>query len=412
MIHGRGDMARPLQFPPALAILIGCAGTERPSAVDRRGCHRPLAASHTGGFVRPVNQHHKLQEWVEEMARLCEPDQIVWIDGSEEEKERLTQEAAATGEVIPLNPGKAARLPLPSHGRQRRRPDRGPDLHLHHAARRRRTDQQLDVAGRGLPPGERDLRRRHAGADDVRDPLLDGAGGLALQQDRRRADRQHLRGAEHADHDPRRRRGAEAARHRRRVHQVPAQQGRPGHQAPADPALPRGQHDLERRLGLRRQRAAGQEVPRPAHRQLSGQAGRLAGRAHADHGRGEPRGPRRVRRRRLPQRLRQDQPRHDDSARRPEGQGLPHLDRRRRHRLDADRHRRPALGHQPGNRLLRRGAGHELEDQPEHDEDHQPQDDLHERRAGQGRHACGGKAARASRPPKVGTGKAGPGSPA
>jgi phosphoenolpyruvate carboxykinase (GTP) len=50
-----------------------------------------------------VNQHRKLQEWVEEMARLCEPDQIVWIDGSEEEKERLTQEAAAAGEVTLLN---------------------------------------------------------------------------------------------------------------------------------------------------------------------------------------------------------------------------------------------------------------------------------------------------------------------
>ena len=203
---------------------------------------------------------------------------------------------------------------------------------------------------------------------------------------------------EHADHDPRRRRGAEAARRRRRVHQVSPQQGRPGHQAPADPALSRGQHDLERRLGLRRERLVGQEVSRAAHRQLSGQAGRLVGRAHADHGRGEPRGPRRVRRRRLPQRLRQDEPRHDDSAGGSEGQGLPHLDRRRRHRLDADRHRRPALGHQPGNRLLRRCAGDELQDQPEHDEDDQPEDDLHERRADQGRHrVVGGRRGRAAR---------------
>jgi phosphoenolpyruvate carboxykinase (GTP) len=53
-----------------------------------------------------VNQHRKLQEWVEEMARLCGPDRIVWIDGSEEEKERLTRDAAATGEVVPLNPEK------------------------------------------------------------------------------------------------------------------------------------------------------------------------------------------------------------------------------------------------------------------------------------------------------------------
>ncbi len=50
-----------------------------------------------------MNQHRKLQEWVEEMARLCGPDQIVWIDGSDEEKDRLTQEAAATGEVVVLD---------------------------------------------------------------------------------------------------------------------------------------------------------------------------------------------------------------------------------------------------------------------------------------------------------------------
>ena len=38
MIHGRGDMARPLQFPPGVAILIGCAGTERCNGVgwDKR----------------------------------------------------------------------------------------------------------------------------------------------------------------------------------------------------------------------------------------------------------------------------------------------------------------------------------------------------------------------------------------
>jgi len=34
---------------------------------------------------------------------MCGPDQIVWIDGSEEQKERLTQEAASTGEVVVLD---------------------------------------------------------------------------------------------------------------------------------------------------------------------------------------------------------------------------------------------------------------------------------------------------------------------
>jgi phosphoenolpyruvate carboxykinase (GTP) len=44
-----------------------------------------------------------VQAWVGEMAKLTKPDKIVWIDGSEAEKERLTKEAFATGELIELN---------------------------------------------------------------------------------------------------------------------------------------------------------------------------------------------------------------------------------------------------------------------------------------------------------------------
>jgi phosphoenolpyruvate carboxykinase (GTP) len=53
-----------------------------------------------------VNQHRKLQDWVEEMAQMCQPDKIVWIDGSEEERAALTRQAVATGEVSPLNEDK------------------------------------------------------------------------------------------------------------------------------------------------------------------------------------------------------------------------------------------------------------------------------------------------------------------
>lgn len=44
-----------------------------------------------------------VQKWVYEMAKLTKPDSIVWIDGSEQEKERLMKEAFATGELIRLN---------------------------------------------------------------------------------------------------------------------------------------------------------------------------------------------------------------------------------------------------------------------------------------------------------------------
>lgn len=42
-------------------------------------------------------------QWVEEMARLTKPDKIDWLDGSEEERVRLTEEAVRTGELKYLN---------------------------------------------------------------------------------------------------------------------------------------------------------------------------------------------------------------------------------------------------------------------------------------------------------------------
>ncbi|WXB00251.1 phosphoenolpyruvate carboxykinase (GTP) [Pendulispora brunnea] len=40
------------------------------------------------------------------MVALCKPDQVVWVDGSEEEKDRLTQEATQAGVLMPLNQDK------------------------------------------------------------------------------------------------------------------------------------------------------------------------------------------------------------------------------------------------------------------------------------------------------------------
>ena len=41
--------------------------------------------------------------WVDEMVALCKPDQVVWIDGSEEQLNALKEEAITTGEMIKLN---------------------------------------------------------------------------------------------------------------------------------------------------------------------------------------------------------------------------------------------------------------------------------------------------------------------
>jgi phosphoenolpyruvate carboxykinase (GTP) len=47
-----------------------------------------------------------LNAWVEECERLCRPDQVVWCDGSEAERARLTAEAVSAGDLIPLDPGR------------------------------------------------------------------------------------------------------------------------------------------------------------------------------------------------------------------------------------------------------------------------------------------------------------------
>ncbi len=42
--------------------------------------------------------------WVKEMVAMCQPDNVVWCDGSEDEKKRLTEYAVSKGILIPLNP--------------------------------------------------------------------------------------------------------------------------------------------------------------------------------------------------------------------------------------------------------------------------------------------------------------------
>jgi phosphoenolpyruvate carboxykinase (GTP) len=45
----------------------------------------------------------KLKDWVAKMAKLCQPDDIVWIDGSDAQKLILEKEAIGSGELIQLN---------------------------------------------------------------------------------------------------------------------------------------------------------------------------------------------------------------------------------------------------------------------------------------------------------------------
>jgi phosphoenolpyruvate carboxykinase (GTP) len=53
-----------------------------------------------------LTKNPTLLKWVSEMAALTKPDKIVWCDGSEEEKNRLTEESLAAGILLPLNQSK------------------------------------------------------------------------------------------------------------------------------------------------------------------------------------------------------------------------------------------------------------------------------------------------------------------
>ncbi len=53
-------------------------------------------------------QNAAIQKWVDEIQRMTTPEQVVFCDGSQGEKDRLIRECLATGELIELN---QARLP-------------------------------------------------------------------------------------------------------------------------------------------------------------------------------------------------------------------------------------------------------------------------------------------------------------
>ncbi len=302
--------------------------------------------------------------------------------------------------------GQEAQLVLGRLRSRRRRPRRGTHLHLHGHRGRRRAHQQLGRPGRDEVDDDRSLPREHARPHDVRHPVLHGPRRGRPPDARGGDHRFRVRRRLHEDHDPDGRRDSAALRRpRRRLRQVPALGRRPARRGPGRRrvalqrdqvhlALPRNPRDLELRLRLRRQRPAGQEVLRAAHRVGHRARRGLARRAHADPQADLAGGEGVLHRRRLPLRLRQDQPRHAAAH----GPGLARRDHRRRHRLDALRRRRPPLRRQPRVRLLRRRAGHQLEDQPQRHAHHgRRQLDLHEHRAHRRQAMSGGRAWRASR---------------
>ncbi len=62
-----------------------------------------MTASHDGPSR---TQNQRLLDWVDDMAAMCQPDRIVWCDGSKEEYDRLCNELVEAGVYIRLNPEK------------------------------------------------------------------------------------------------------------------------------------------------------------------------------------------------------------------------------------------------------------------------------------------------------------------
>ncbi|HEX7663493.1 MAG TPA: phosphoenolpyruvate carboxykinase, partial [Polyangiaceae bacterium] len=65
--------------------------------------HSFATPAHAKSAAEAYTQNQNLTKWIAEIAELTKPDKIVFCDGSEEEKKRLTDEAVAQGILIPLN---------------------------------------------------------------------------------------------------------------------------------------------------------------------------------------------------------------------------------------------------------------------------------------------------------------------
>ena len=244
--------------------------------------------------VTVPTKNEKLIAWVEEVAELTKPDAVHWCDGSAEEYDRLCQLLVDAGTFTQAERRQAAEL-LPRAGRTRAtsRASRTARSSAPSTSTTPAPTNNWEAPAEMREPLTGAVRRRRCGPHDVRRAVLDGPARLGQVPRRRPADRLAVRRRLDADHDPhgpgrarrarRRRRvralralGRHAARGRRRGRAV-AVQRREVHRP-----LPRDARDLVLRLGLRRQRAARQEVLRAAHRLGDGPRRGLDGRAHAD----------------------------------------------------------------------------------------------------------------------------------
>ena len=222
--------------------------------------------------------------WLDEMKELVTPDEVVWIDGSEEQLESLRKQACETGEMIKLNEEKlpgcylhrtaindVARVEGRTFICSRKEEDAGPTNHwmepqgaykmLFNIARGSYKGRTMYVIPYSMGPIGSPLAKIGLEVTDSIYVVLN----MAIMTRVGQAVLDVLGDSEDWVKGP-----ALQVRHRRgEALYLP---------------LPRGQLYHQRQLRLRRQRAAGQEVLRPAHCLLPGQERGLDGRAHAHPG--------------------------------------------------------------------------------------------------------------------------------